>query len=209
MSPTVNNTFFAGFGVSSSGALSVLPSSPYNNGVAAQSLAVTPANTFLYAGTTNGIFGYTINSNGSITVLNSGNSAGAGRGRHGHAGRQHRGLFARGGHCDRDPDPVYWRLLDQQLNRDSDSTHRFSGGPLHRQCFHRDPGYTHGNADYSEQLVRLRFARFAGGAGIDAGFGGRSHYDRTRHYSAAHQYFDQPIGRRAGERSEFPVSVRG
>jgi 6-phosphogluconolactonase len=69
-----NNTFFAGFGVSTSGALSVLPSSPYNNGVAAQSLAVTPANTFLYAGTTNGIYGYTINSNGSITVLNSGNS---------------------------------------------------------------------------------------------------------------------------------------
>jgi 6-phosphogluconolactonase len=69
-----NNTFFAGFGVSSTGALSVLPSSPYNNGVAGQSLAVTPANTFLYAGTTNGIYGYTINSNGSITVLNGGNS---------------------------------------------------------------------------------------------------------------------------------------
>ena len=67
-----NNTFLAGFGVSSSGALSVLSNSPYNNGVAAQSLAVTPANTFLYAGTTNGIFAYTINSNGSITVLNSG-----------------------------------------------------------------------------------------------------------------------------------------
>ncbi len=67
-----NNTFLAGFGVSSSGALSVLSNSPYNNGVAAQSLAVTPANTFLYAGTANGIFAYTINSNGSITVLNSG-----------------------------------------------------------------------------------------------------------------------------------------
>jgi 6-phosphogluconolactonase len=69
-----NNTFFAGFGVSTSGALSVLPSSPYNNGIGAQSLAVTPANTFLYAGTTNGIYGYTINSNGSISILNSGNS---------------------------------------------------------------------------------------------------------------------------------------
>jgi 6-phosphogluconolactonase len=67
-----NNTFLAGFGVSSSGALSVLSNSPYNNGVAAQSLAVTPANTFLYAGTTNGIYAYTINSDGSITVLNSG-----------------------------------------------------------------------------------------------------------------------------------------
>ena len=67
-----NNTYIAGFGVSSSGALSVLSGSPYNNGVAAQLLTVTPANSFLYAGTTNGIYGYTINSNGSISVLNSG-----------------------------------------------------------------------------------------------------------------------------------------
>src|SRR5271165_289533 len=71
-----NNTYLAGFGVSSSGALSVLNNSPYNNGVAAQSLAVTPANTFLYAGTTNGIYVYAINSDGSITVQNNG-SAGA------------------------------------------------------------------------------------------------------------------------------------
>jgi 6-phosphogluconolactonase len=69
-----NNTFLAGFGVNSSGSLSVLSNSPYNNGVAAQSLAVTPANTFLYAGTTNGIYEYLINSDGSITVQNSGNS---------------------------------------------------------------------------------------------------------------------------------------
>ena len=68
-----NNTYLAGFGVSSSGTLSVLSNSPYNNGVAAVSLAVTPANSYLYAGTTNGIYGYTINSGGSITVLNSGN----------------------------------------------------------------------------------------------------------------------------------------
>ncbi len=68
-----NNTYLAGFGVSSSGTLSVLNNSPYNNGVAAVSLAVTPANSYLYAGTTNGIYGYTINSDGSITVLNSGN----------------------------------------------------------------------------------------------------------------------------------------
>jgi 6-phosphogluconolactonase len=67
-----NNTYIAGFGVSSNGALSVLSGSPYNNGVAAQSLAVNPANTFLYAGTTNGIYGYAINSNGSISVVNSG-----------------------------------------------------------------------------------------------------------------------------------------
>jgi 6-phosphogluconolactonase len=69
-----NNTFIAGFAVSSSGALSVLNNSPYNNGVAAQSLAVTPANTFLYAGTTNGIYVYAINSDGSITVQNNGSA---------------------------------------------------------------------------------------------------------------------------------------
>jgi 6-phosphogluconolactonase len=67
-----SDTFFAGFGVASSGALSVLSGSPYNNSVAAQSLAVNPANTFLYAGTTAGIFVYGINSNGSITVQNDG-----------------------------------------------------------------------------------------------------------------------------------------
>jgi 6-phosphogluconolactonase len=66
--------YIAGFGVSSSGALSVLSGSPYNNGVAAQSLAVTPANKFLYAGTTNGIYLYTINSNGSIAIQNSGSA---------------------------------------------------------------------------------------------------------------------------------------
>ncbi len=69
------DTFFAGFGVASSGALSVLSGSPYNNSVAAQSLAVNPANTFLYAGTTAGIFVYGINSNGSITVQNDGSVA--------------------------------------------------------------------------------------------------------------------------------------
>jgi 6-phosphogluconolactonase (cycloisomerase 2 family) len=66
------NTFFAGFGVGSGGTLSVLSNSPYNNAISAQSLTVNPANTFLFAGTTNGIYAYTINSNGSITVANSG-----------------------------------------------------------------------------------------------------------------------------------------
>jgi 6-phosphogluconolactonase len=70
-----NNAYIAGFGVSSAGALSVLASSPYNNGVAAQSLTVNPANTFLYAGTNNGIYVYAINSDGSLTVQNSGNAA--------------------------------------------------------------------------------------------------------------------------------------
>jgi 6-phosphogluconolactonase len=69
------NTFFAGFGISSTGALSVLSGSPYNNAIAGESLAVNPANTFLYAGTTNGIYVYLINSNGSITVQNGGAAA--------------------------------------------------------------------------------------------------------------------------------------
>jgi 6-phosphogluconolactonase len=70
-----NNRFMAGFGVSSSGALSVLNGSPYNNGVAVISAAVAPGNRFLYAGTTSGIFIYAINSDGSITVQNGGNIA--------------------------------------------------------------------------------------------------------------------------------------
>jgi 6-phosphogluconolactonase len=70
-----NNRYIAGFSVSSSGSLSVLPSSPYNNGIAVICSAVTPGNHFLYAGTTSGIFIYAINSNGSITVQNGGNIA--------------------------------------------------------------------------------------------------------------------------------------
>jgi 6-phosphogluconolactonase len=66
------NTFIAGFGVGTTGALSVLNGSPYNNGIAAQSLAITPTNTWLYASTTNGIYAYLINSDGSITVGNNG-----------------------------------------------------------------------------------------------------------------------------------------
>jgi 6-phosphogluconolactonase len=71
-----SNTYFAGFGISTTGAgaFTVLPGSPYNNGIAAQSLALSPANTFLYAGTTNGIYGYALNTNGAISILNSGNS---------------------------------------------------------------------------------------------------------------------------------------
>jgi len=69
------NKYLAGFGVGSSGALSVLSGSPYNNGVAAQSLAVNPANTFLYVGTTSGIYVYAIESNGSITIQNNGSAS--------------------------------------------------------------------------------------------------------------------------------------
>jgi 6-phosphogluconolactonase len=70
-----NNRFIAGFGVSSSGSLSVLSNSPYNNGVAVICSTVAPGNRFLYAGTTSGIFIYAINSDGSITVQNNGTIA--------------------------------------------------------------------------------------------------------------------------------------
>jgi 6-phosphogluconolactonase len=66
------NTYLAGFSVASTGVLSVLSGSPYNNSVAAEAIAVTPQNTFLYAGTTAGIFVYGIGSNGAITVQNDG-----------------------------------------------------------------------------------------------------------------------------------------
>jgi 6-phosphogluconolactonase len=70
-----SNRFIAGFAVSSTGALSVLNNSPYNNGVGVISSAITPGNRFLYAGTTSGIFIYGINSDGSITVQNGGKIA--------------------------------------------------------------------------------------------------------------------------------------
>jgi 6-phosphogluconolactonase len=66
------NTFIAGFGVSSTGSLSVLSGSPYNNGIAALALAVTPNNGYLYAATTNGIYLYSIGSNGALTIQNNG-----------------------------------------------------------------------------------------------------------------------------------------
>lgn len=48
------DAFIAGFSVSTAGALSVISGSPYNNGVAVASLAVTPNNAYLYASTTSG-----------------------------------------------------------------------------------------------------------------------------------------------------------
>jgi 6-phosphogluconolactonase len=68
------NTNIAGFSVATTGALSVTNGSPYNNGVAALSLAITPTNTFMYVATTNGIYCYLINSDGSITVQNGGSA---------------------------------------------------------------------------------------------------------------------------------------
>ena len=66
------NAYIAAFSISTTGALSVVSGSPYNNGVAVASLAVTPNNAYVYAGTTSGIFEYLINSSGSLTIQNNG-----------------------------------------------------------------------------------------------------------------------------------------
>jgi 6-phosphogluconolactonase len=66
------NTYLAGFGVTTAGAFTATANSPYNLGIAATSLALTRANTFLYVGTANGIYGYVVASNGSISILNGG-----------------------------------------------------------------------------------------------------------------------------------------
>lgn len=65
----------AGFSIDSA-KLAVTNSSPYSVGVTPYSLAVTPSNTFLYVGTLAGIYVYTINSDGSLTVGNSGSPTG-------------------------------------------------------------------------------------------------------------------------------------
>ncbi len=62
----------AGFSLANS-ALSVLANSPYETGLPPNALAVTPNNTFLYVGSlSGGIYAYTINSDGTLTVANSG-----------------------------------------------------------------------------------------------------------------------------------------
>ncbi len=180
-----NNTYIAGFGVSSAGALSVLTSSPYNNGVAAQSLAVTPANTFLYAGTTNGIYVYAINSDGSITVQNSGNAAAqdvvptamqvdstggyllaAGIGTS--IGAQAIGIY--------------------QIDSTTGLLTALTGSPLALYTgngHHRDGGDANRNADYPQQLVRLRLARLAGRASADTRHRGRPQHRHRSHFSSA------------------------
>ncbi len=69
-----NNTYIAGFGVSSTGALSVLTSSPIHKRDRGTIISSHTRQHVPVCRDDNGIYGYTINSNGSITVLNSGNS---------------------------------------------------------------------------------------------------------------------------------------
>ena len=170
-----NNTYIAGFGVSTTGALSVLTNSPYNNGVAAQSLAITPNQSFLYVATTDGIFCYLINSDGSITVQNSGSAVARMwwprpcRWTAPETTCLQPELGLRGG-------PSDWHLPDQYLHWPVDRAHRFSSRSLYRQRHHRDGGDSNGNADHAQQLVRLRLAPVAGRAGADA-----RHRRRSQH----------------------------
>jgi 6-phosphogluconolactonase (cycloisomerase 2 family) len=71
-----SNLTIAGFTIASA-KLSVTNSSPYSVGVTPYSVAVTPDNAFLYVGTLAGIYVYTINSDGSLTVGNSGTPVGS------------------------------------------------------------------------------------------------------------------------------------
>ncbi len=72
---SVNPFTIAAFSIANS-KLNTISGSPFNFGAAQPSaLVVTPKNTFLYvASVAGGIFGYSINSNGSLSVLNSGNA---------------------------------------------------------------------------------------------------------------------------------------
>lgn len=68
----------AGFTIASS-ALNNLSNSPFTTGLPPNALAVTPNNTFLYVGSlSGGIYAYTINSDGTLTVANSGSPVATG-----------------------------------------------------------------------------------------------------------------------------------
>jgi 6-phosphogluconolactonase (cycloisomerase 2 family) len=68
----------AGFTIASS-ALNNLANSPYAIGLPPNALAVTPNNAFLYVGSlSGGIYAYTINSDGTLTVANSGSPVATG-----------------------------------------------------------------------------------------------------------------------------------
>lgn len=69
----------AGFTITTSNAVNALTNSPYATGLPPNALAVTPKNTFLYVGSlSGGIYAYTINSDGTITVANSGSPVATG-----------------------------------------------------------------------------------------------------------------------------------
>jgi 6-phosphogluconolactonase (cycloisomerase 2 family) len=73
---TGTNPFSIGAFSIANSKLNALSGSPYDFGASQpNALAVTPKNTFLYIGSiAGGIYGYSINSNGTLSILNSGNA---------------------------------------------------------------------------------------------------------------------------------------
>lgn len=68
----------AGFSIANS-AVNVLSNSPYAVGLPPNALAMTPNDTFLYIGSlSGGIYAYTVNSNGTLTVANNGSPVATG-----------------------------------------------------------------------------------------------------------------------------------
>jgi 6-phosphogluconolactonase len=64
----------AGFGISTAGALATLPGSPITLATVPTAVTVSRSNNFLWVGTVSQIFGYSIASNGTLAVINSGNA---------------------------------------------------------------------------------------------------------------------------------------
>ena len=68
-----NTANIAGFSISSSG-ITGLSNSPYSVGVSPSDLAITPSNSYVYAASlAGGVYGYSVGTNGALTVINSGN----------------------------------------------------------------------------------------------------------------------------------------
>ncbi len=101
-----------------------------------------------------------------------------------HAGGQHGKLSAGGRDWDFDSGAGDRHLLDRQHHGLVDRAHRFSSSPLHGQGHHPDGGGANRNADYPQQLVRLRLPRLAGGAGADTRFRGRPQHRHRSHFSS-------------------------
>ncbi len=69
----------AGFTITTANVVNVLTNSPYATALPPNTMAITPKNTFLYVGSiSGGIYAYTINADGTITVANSGSPVATG-----------------------------------------------------------------------------------------------------------------------------------
>ncbi|MDR3737090.1 MAG: hypothetical protein P4L10_16340 [Acidobacteriaceae bacterium] len=70
---------FVGYTMSSTtGNLTAVSGSPYSIASVPLTMAITPANTYLYVGTAAGIYGYSIAAGGALTALNSGSALATG-----------------------------------------------------------------------------------------------------------------------------------